>query len=101
MCNFINIAFNLQDHFTDVILNQEYLCLPADEVKNLLSSDMLNVPSEEEAFQSLMLWVNYDLPKRKKDLPSLLETIKLPLLSPQVMKIRLIHMLHLYFTLQI
>lgn len=73
-----------QDNFTDVIISQEYLSLPAEEVKKLLSSDMLNVPSEEEAFHSLMLWLNYDLPKRKNDLPHLLETIRLPLLSPQV-----------------
>lgn len=73
-----------QDHFTDVIVNQEYLSLPAEEVKKLLSSDMLNVPTEEEAFRSLMIWLYYDLPNRKKDLPVLLEAIKLPLLSPQV-----------------
>ncbi|XP_042906342.1 kelch-like protein 5 isoform X2 [Parasteatoda tepidariorum] len=73
----------VMDHFMEVIPNQEYLLLTADEVKKLLASDMLNVPSEEEAFQSLMMWVDYDLPNRRKDLPSLLETIKLPLLSPQ------------------
>ncbi|CAL1267931.1 unnamed protein product [Larinioides sclopetarius] len=73
----------VMDHFMEVILNQEYLSLMVDDVKKLLSSDMLNVPSEEKAFESLMLWVNYDLPNRKNDLPSLLEMIRLPLLSPQ------------------
>ncbi|KAF8791411.1 Kelch-like protein 5 like protein [Argiope bruennichi] len=73
----------VMDHFMEVILNQEYLSLSVDDVKKLLSSDMLNVPSEEKAFESLMLWVNYDLANRKDDLPSLLEMIRLPLLSPQ------------------
>lgn len=35
----------------DVIQNQEFLSLPEDEVFKLLSSDDLNVPSEEEIFK--------------------------------------------------
>jgi kelch-like protein 1/4/5 len=34
----------------EVIPNQEFLMLPADEVAKLLASDDLNVPSEEEIF---------------------------------------------------
>jgi kelch-like protein 1/4/5 len=34
----------------EVIQNQEFLVLPADEVAKLLASDDLNVPSEEEIF---------------------------------------------------
>ncbi|KFM70569.1 Kelch-like protein 5, partial [Stegodyphus mimosarum] len=78
------VAHNyIMDHFMDVISCEEYLILSANGVKKLLGSDMLNVPSEEKAFESLMAWINYDLPNRKKDLPSLLELIRLPLLSPQ------------------
>ncbi|GFY57250.1 kelch-like protein 5 [Trichonephila inaurata madagascariensis] len=73
----------VMDHFMEVMSNQEYLSLPVEEVKKLLSSDMLNVPNEERAFEALMLWVNYDLANRKNDLPVLLEMIRLPLLSPQ------------------
>ena len=38
----------------DVIPNQEFLMLPADEVAKLLASDDLNVPSEEEIFHVSM-----------------------------------------------
>lgn len=34
----------------EVIRNQEFLLLPADEVAKLLASDDLNVPSEELIF---------------------------------------------------
>lgn len=46
------IYFNFisQEHFMEVIPNQEFLMLPADEVAKLLASDDLNVPSEEEIF---------------------------------------------------
>lgn len=37
-------------HFMDVIKNQEFLLLPADEVAKLLECDDLNVPSEETIF---------------------------------------------------
>ncbi|KAG8193341.1 hypothetical protein JTE90_022971 [Oedothorax gibbosus] len=71
------------DHFLEVLKNQEYLSLPAEEIKKILSSDMLNVQSEEEAFESLMTWINYDLTNRERELPFLLEVIRLPLISPQ------------------
>lgn len=40
----------LQEHFMEVIRNQEFLLLPAEEVSKLLASDDLNVPSEEMIF---------------------------------------------------
>ena len=39
-----------QEHFMEVIRNQEFLLLPVDEVAKLLASDDLNVPSEENIF---------------------------------------------------
>lgn len=35
----------------EVLKNQEFLMLPADEVGKLLASDDLNVPSEEVIFR--------------------------------------------------
>lgn len=40
----------LQEHFLEVIRNQEFLLLSADEVAKLLASDDLNVSSEEIIF---------------------------------------------------
>ncbi|XP_067000463.1 kelch-like protein 5 isoform X2 [Anabrus simplex] len=79
----LEVAHNYTtEHFMDVIHNQEFLMLPAEEVAKLLASDDLNVPSEELIFQALMAWVNHDLPGRKKDISTLLSLVKLPLLSP-------------------
>lgn len=39
-----------QEHFLEVIKNQEFLMLSADEVEKLLASDDLNVSSEETIF---------------------------------------------------
>ncbi|NXN55410.1 KLHL4 protein, partial [Rynchops niger] len=73
------------DHFTEVIKNQEFLLLPANEIAKLLSSDDINVPDEEAIFQALMMWVRHDLQNRQRDLGMLLSYIRLPLLPPQLL----------------
>ncbi|NXG45367.1 KLHL4 protein, partial [Psilopogon haemacephalus] len=73
------------EHFTEVIKNQEFLLLPANEIAKLLSSDDINIPDEEAIFQALMLWVRHDLQNRQRDLGMLLSYIRLPLLPPQLL----------------
>lgn len=43
--------FTQQEHFVEVLKHQEFLLLSSEEVSKLLSSDNLNVPSEEVIFQ--------------------------------------------------
>lgn len=45
-----NCGLVFQEHFMEVVCNQEFLQLSADEVAKLLASDDLNVPSEEAVF---------------------------------------------------
>ncbi|XP_067135228.1 kelch-like protein 5 [Centruroides vittatus] len=79
-----NVAYNyIMEHFMDVIYNQEFLLLPADDVQKLLSSEDLNVPNEEVIYHSLMNWLKHDLPNRQCKISQLLSVVKLPLLSPQ------------------
>ncbi|XP_072286750.1 kelch-like protein 4 [Pyxicephalus adspersus] len=73
------------EHFIEVIRNQEFLLLPANEIAKLLSSDDINVPDEETIFQALMQWVKYDIESRQRDLGMLLSYIRLPLLPPQLL----------------
>ncbi|XP_073445979.1 kelch-like protein 4 [Dendrobates tinctorius] len=73
------------EHFIEVIRNQEFLLLPANEISKLLSSDDINVPDEETIFQALMQWVKHDVQMRQRDLGMLLSYIRLPLLPPQLL----------------
>ncbi|KAM4020414.1 kelch-like protein 4 [Anomaloglossus baeobatrachus] len=73
------------EHFIEVIRNQEFLLLPANEIAKLLSSDDINVPDEETIFQALMQWVKHDVQMRQRDLGMLLSYIRLPLLPPQLL----------------
>ncbi|KAM9577051.1 kelch-like protein 4 isoform 2-T2 [Trichechus inunguis] len=73
------------EHFIEVIKNQEFLLLPANEISKLLCSDDINVPNEETIFHALMQWVGHDVQARQRDLAMLLSYIRLPLLSPQLL----------------
>lgn len=64
--------------------NQEFFQLTVEQLSNLLSSDDLNVPSEQDVFYALMSWVQNDPPAREKCIPELLALIRLPLLQPAV-----------------
>ncbi|MGH0149917.1 UNVERIFIED_CONTAM: hypothetical protein FKN15_016013 [Acipenser sinensis] len=66
----------------EVIRNQEFLLLSADEILKLLSCDDVNVPDEESIFHALLMWVKHDV-QRCKDLSMLLAYIRLPLLPAQ------------------
>ena len=74
----------LQEHFVDVVRNQEFLMLPPDEVAKLLASEDVFVPNEETIFHALVMWAKHDTVNRRKYLAKLLEHIKMPLMSPQV-----------------
>ncbi|MBN3308216.1 kelch-like protein 1 [Amia ocellicauda] len=72
------------ENIMEVIRNQEFLLLSADEILQLLASDDVNVPDEETIFHALMMWVKHDT-QRCKDLSMLLAYIRLPLLPAQLL----------------
>jgi kelch-like protein 1/4/5 len=69
-------------HFTQVVKNQEFFQLDADQLGNMLKNNDLNVATEQEVFHALISWVQHDEENRKKHIPKLLGFIKLPLLQP-------------------
>ncbi|XP_006871369.1 PREDICTED: kelch-like protein 4 [Chrysochloris asiatica] len=82
----LNVAHKYtMENFIEVIKNQEFLLLPANEMSKLLCSDDINVPNEETIFNALMQWVGHDMQARQRDLAMLLSYIRLPLLSPQLL----------------
>ncbi|XP_013967457.1 kelch-like protein 4 isoform X2 [Canis lupus baileyi] len=82
----LSVAHNYtMEHFIEVIKNQEFLLLPANEISKLLCSDDINVPDEETIFHALMHWVGHDVQTRQQDLAMLLSYIRLPLLPPQLL----------------
>lgn len=70
------------DHFKEVVHFDEYFQLNMEGVKQLLTSDSINVHSEEEVFDLMHKWIVHDLPQRGKFCHELLSCIRLPLLKP-------------------
>lgn len=70
------------DHFMEVTRCDEYLQLSSEGVKQLISSDLIKVRSEEEAFEAMHRWIIHDLPRRAKYAHMLLSDVRLPLLKP-------------------
>lgn len=56
------------------------------QLKNILKSDYLNVSSENEVFECVKRWVMYNEGERKQHIMSLMECIRMPLLTTEVMK---------------
>ncbi|XP_016658428.1 ring canal kelch homolog isoform X1 [Acyrthosiphon pisum] len=73
--------FYIQQHFSEVVGDDEFLSLSSDQVIQLISSDKLTVPSEEKVFESVIRWVKYESGSRKCILPQLMEHVRLPLTS--------------------
>ena len=70
-------------HFSEVCSQQEFVQLRLPEVQKLLSSDDLNVSSEETIMQAVTIWLEHDLTNRKEHASSMLALVRLPLLRPQ------------------
>ncbi|XP_054713868.1 kelch-like protein 10 [Uloborus diversus] len=67
-------------HFQTIFpTSKDYLDLPADDVLAMLSSDSLNVKSEEYVFWAVMRWVEHAVQERLSHLPSLIRCIRLGL----------------------
>jgi len=45
------------------------MLLPANQLIDIISSDELNVRSEEQVFNAVMAWVKYSIQERRPQLP--------------------------------
>nr|XP_009940182.1 PREDICTED: kelch-like protein 17 [Opisthocomus hoazin] len=68
-------------HFVEVSKTEEFMLLPLKQVLDLISSDSLNVPSEEEVYRAVLSWVKHDVDSRRQHVPRLMKCVRLPLLS--------------------
>ncbi|RWS30991.1 kelch-like protein diablo [Leptotrombidium deliense] len=70
-----------QDRFQEVIDSEEFLLLPKKQLVDIISSDELNVRSEEQVYNAIMAWVKYNVAERRQYLRDVLEHVRLSQLS--------------------
>nr|UZH44864.1 kelch-like protein [Carassius gibelio]WEX30254.1 Kelch-like protein 3-A [Carassius gibelio] len=73
--------FQAEQHFTDVMLGEEFMGLSLQQVCSLISSDKLTVSTEEKVFEAMIAWIKHDKEARLEHMPKLMEHVRLPLLS--------------------
>nr|WEX30467.1 Kelch-like protein 20a-A-3 [Carassius gibelio] len=71
----------IQQHFSTVCQQEEFLSLCADKLTEIISSDHLNVPKEETVFEAAVVWLEKNT-SRRQSFEKVLEHIRLPLISP-------------------
>ncbi|KAF2897552.1 hypothetical protein ILUMI_08620 [Ignelater luminosus] len=73
----------IEQHFPEVVECEEFLTLSHQQVSKLISSDRITVDSEEKVYECVISWVQHDLEERQKHLASLMEHVRLPLMSQE------------------
>ncbi|XP_037926856.1 kelch-like protein 17 [Hermetia illucens] len=68
-------------NFQQVVGTEEFLLLPFDEVRDLISNNQLNICSEEKVFLAVLNWVKHDLAERQQYVSELMTHVRLPLVS--------------------
>lgn len=80
--NFLEVVDNyVLKNFRDVMKSEESALLPCELLVKVISSDDLNIIAEEEVYEAVMSWVKHDLNNRVKQLPHLIEFVRMPLIS--------------------
>ncbi|KAM9775205.1 kelch-like protein 40b [Syngnathus typhle] len=74
------------ERFRLISRDEDFLQLQPGELAAILANDNLDVDSEEVVFEALMNWVARDLGEREKDLPGLLDCVRLRLVGEDYLK---------------
>uniref|UniRef100_A0A0K8VGR2 Kelch-like protein 17 n=1 Tax=Bactrocera latifrons TaxID=174628 RepID=A0A0K8VGR2_BACLA len=70
------IEYEIQN-FMEISQSNEFLNFDVEKMQRLLESDNLNIAREEDAYDAIKRWVNYDVPARQEQLPILIPCLRL------------------------
>jgi len=70
----------IEEKFAEVVQLEEFLQMDFEAISKLLSSEYINVRTEEEVFEAMHRWLTYNQVNRKHLAYQLLSCIRLPLL---------------------
>ena len=70
------VAFEFEN-FVAVAKSEDFKALDAENIKELICKDEINVSDEEEVYQAVIAWVKHDLPSRECLLSELLKCTRL------------------------
>ncbi|KAF5903607.1 kelch-like protein 40b [Clarias magur] len=68
------------ERFGLITRHEEFLRLNPSELAAILTSDSLNVETEQAVFEAILKWVGFDKDKRLEELPTLLDCVRFRLI---------------------
>lgn len=68
-------------YFDDIQKEEEFLHLPVEDLKRVLSHDCLKAPTEELVLEALLKWLAFDYEYRKQFVTDLIPHIRFPLMG--------------------
>ena len=69
-------------NFIAVTKTEEFLNLSAKEIEQFISSDDIEVSTEEDVFKLILTWVDHNKAQRKEQFPQLFRQVRLVHVSP-------------------
>ncbi|XP_049315445.1 kelch-like protein 17 [Bactrocera dorsalis] len=64
-------------NFMEISRSDEFLNFDVEKLQRILVSDNLNITREEDAYDAIQRWYNYDVPTRQEQLPLLIACLRL------------------------
>ncbi|XP_050319073.1 kelch-like protein 17 [Bactrocera neohumeralis] len=64
-------------NFMEISRRVEFLSFDVEKLQRILESDNLNITREEDAYDAIKRWFNYDVPARQESLPLLMSCLRL------------------------
>ena len=69
------------ENFLEIQSSEEFFKMPEEELAEIIADDDLNVKNEEQIFNSIRAWVNFDVMSRRDSFSELLSHVRLPFIS--------------------
>lgn len=76
----------IEQHFTQVCQEEEFLQLTAMQLVELIRKDGLNVQEERDVYNAVIKWVRYNEETRKPKMAAVLRAVRCQFLSPAFLK---------------
>ncbi|XP_068251018.1 kelch-like ECH-associated protein 1B [Palaemon carinicauda] len=73
----------IEQHFTEVSEEEEFLQLSPCQLLNLIKRDELNVPDEKDVYNAVLRWVMHDEDTRQPRMENILQAVRCQYLSPR------------------
>jgi len=71
------------DKFLDIQSSPEFYRLPSTDLEEIVADDDLNVRNEEQVYEAIHAWVNFDVLSRQSVFADLLSHVRLPSIARQ------------------